>query len=265
MIQRFWGGRRGDGRTKSVNLFTVAYHYGRKWEMKQKVKKICYLCGDIIENKSTKDHVPPKQIFAPMIRQQYNLDRIETLPTHKHCNESYRLDEEYFTWTLAPMAIGSPVANAVVANHAKKFRAGRSIGLGKKILNQMIDRPSGLYLPKGIVVMKAEGKRIHRVAWKIIRGLYRIENNSMLPEDTPNFMELIEPASREQSKNIELWEAVKAQPSMGTYARVFDYKYLHVKKKQNLQLHLWGMLFWDRIMIFVAHHNPTLPSSLNPR
>ncbi|MFC1862987.1 hypothetical protein ACFL1Z_03435 [Thermodesulfobacteriota bacterium] len=217
--------------------------------------KICYLCGKSIKGRVTMDHVLPKQIFTPKVRQKHNLSQLKTLPTHKHCNESYQSDEDYFVWTLAPIALGSHTANAIADYHAKKFRSGKSVGLGKKILKQLSDQPGTLYLPRNQVTVRVEGARINRVAWKIIRGLYWIEKGSLLPENTKYYFELIEPENRDKSVFSEIWEIVKAQPSKGIYAGVFDYKYFHAKKG-GMQLHLWGMLLWDRIMLFISHHNP---------
>lgn len=39
------------------------------------------------------------------------------------------------------------------------------------------------------------------------------------------------------------------------YPGVFDYKYL-AADNEGAALHVWGMLFWDRIMIFVGHYPP---------
>jgi hypothetical protein len=217
---------------------------------------ICYLCCEPITNDRTDDHVPPKQLFAPQIRRTHNLDRLATLPAHGRCNQSYSRDEEYFVATLAPIALGSPSANAVVAHHAEKVRAGRSVPLSMRVLQQFTDRPGGLYLPRGLVAMRAQGSRITRVVWKIVRGLYTLEKQQLLPEPTPFTLELMEPENPDPPRHPEMWEAVKAQPGKGPYAAVFDYKYLHAVKGE-MQVHAWGMLFWDRIMIFAGHLHPT--------
>ncbi len=49
---------------------------------------LCYLCG---KPATTKDHVPPKTLFAPP--RPHNLI---TLPCCAECNGAYALDEEYF-------------------------------------------------------------------------------------------------------------------------------------------------------------------------
>lgn len=58
---------------------------------------VCYLCGELVREDVSDDHVPPKQFFAPIIRKNENLDQLVTLPTHKACNEAYARDEEYLT------------------------------------------------------------------------------------------------------------------------------------------------------------------------
>ncbi|MEA1927289.1 MAG: hypothetical protein U9N73_03720 [Candidatus Auribacterota bacterium] len=227
------------------------------------MSKICYLCGKLIKSKSTADHVPPQQIFAPGVRKKHNLDNLTTLPTHKNCNENYCLDEDYFVWSLAPIASMRPTAKAVVRHHTVKFRSGQCVGLGRKIIEQFTEKPGGIYLPGDLVAMSVEGNRINRVAGKIIRGLFWIENESFLPEETPYLLELIEPENHGRCKHPEYWEPVKAQVSKGTYPGVFDYKYLYAKAGE-LQLHVWGMLFWDQIMIFIAHHHPKLRTNIEP-
>src|SRR5262249_28449091 len=159
---------------------------------------------------------------------QHNLSQLATLLTHRACNGSYKMDEEYFTQALAPSAIDSPSGYAVVRDFAEKHRKGHT-KLGYKVLKEFTDRPSGLYLPGELMVKRLEGARIRRVTWKLVRGLYTIENRSLLPDSTPFLMELIEPErAHVKSRFQEFWEAVKAQPSRARYGGVFDYKYLDV-------------------------------------
>ena len=213
---------------------------------------ICYLCGEPIQGKSTNDHVPPQQLFVPRLRKQLKMDQLVTLPTHQDCNESYGRDEEYFARTLAPVASESPTGAATLEYYANQFKAGRSVKLGYKVWEQFEERPGGLYLPHGKIIMRLEGDRIKRVAWKIVRGLYFIEHQEVLPEDTRFMLEIIEPLNEDPPKLEQVWEAVKRQPSKGTYSSVFDYKYLDAQAGKH-RLHAWGMLLWDQIMVFVAH------------
>jgi hypothetical protein len=217
---------------------------------------ICYLCGlDIPDAELTQDHVPPKQFFAAPLRKVIKPSRLVTLAAHRTCNESYRLDEEYFTWELGSIAAGTLAADALNAYNASKFRAGESEKLGLKILSEFEDRPSGLWLPRDLVIKRVEGDRLKRVAWKVVRGLYRVETGQLLPEGTTFALDLREPENRDPSDLDELWERVKAQPSRGAYAGVFDYKYLDAKVDSG-RLHGWGMLLWDQVIVFIGHLHP---------
>jgi hypothetical protein len=217
---------------------------------------VCYLCGHPIEgDQFTDDHVPAKQFFAARLRASQNLSRLVTLPAHLACNKAYERDEEYFLWSLAPLAVDSVAGEAVARDHAKAFNEGKSVGLALKTLKEFERNPSGLYLPDDLVLKRVEGSRIVRVAWKIVRGLYRIENREFLPDDVPFTIEVFEPQVVAQSVENELWEAVKAADGKGAYPAIFDYKYRLVEV-DHLALHSWGMLFWDRLMIFIAHRQP---------
>jgi hypothetical protein len=219
------------------------------------VPEICYLCGQpIAPTDLSRDHVPPQQFFAAPIRKAVPLNLV-TLPAHRKCNEDYRLDEEYFTWTLCSVVAGTTAADALNAYNASKFKSGKSIPLGLKVLSEFEEQPGGLYLPRGLVAKRVDGHRIKRVAWKVVRGLYRIEIGSYLPEDTIYALEVKEPENRDPSDLDELWERVKAQASRGSYPGVFDYKYLDLRAGAA-QLHAWGMLLWDQMMVFIAHHPP---------
>ena len=48
---------------------------------------------------------------------------------------------------------------------------------------------------------------------------------------------------------------MKAQESKGRYGGVFDYKYVSASEG-DVQVHAWGMLLWNRIMVFVGHGAP---------
>lgn len=216
--------------------------------------EVCYLCGAAIEHDRSVDHVPAKQFFAKSYRDQ-NLGRLVTLPSHGSCNKSYQSDEEYFAWSLAPIALESPTGLALARENASKFVRGSSIGLGFKTLKEFEERPSGLYLPDQLVLKRVERKRLARVAWKIVRGLYRLEVGSVLPEATPFIVDFFEPQIAPSSIDNELWELVKAQDGKGAYPGAFDYKYL-LGNERGAKLHCWGLLFWDQIIAFVAHRDP---------
>lgn len=219
---------------------------------------LCYLCRHQIVSDASMDHVPPKQFYASSLRRELNLSGLVTIPAHGACNKSFARDEEYFTWSLSPLAVGSTAGNALAQDRAEKLkRQGRLLALYEMVRREFDKSPSGLHLPGGRVVKRFQHERVNRVVWKLVRGLYAHEMKSVLPDDTPRTTEIIEPERvRETAGTNAVWERVKAQDPRGSYGGVFEYKYLLGHAAQGQKLHLWGMLLWDKIMVFVAHHDP---------
>ena len=146
--------------------------------------KLCYLCGRPLSKPTSKDHCPPKALFAKDLRKR-NVELI-TRKVHGHCNYSYARDEEYFIATMIPFAWGSTAGNAIYKERISSFdEDGRNLRLGEKILRELEPRPGGLHLPTGLVTKRQEGDRIRRVAWKISRGLYFHHKKRVLPETFP--------------------------------------------------------------------------------
>lgn len=218
---------------------------------------LCYLCGEEIIGRPSYDHIPPQQLYSPTIRREHNLDGLKTRPTHSACNHAYGRDEEYVISALVAVSLGAPTANALVAHHAAQFRSGRRQGLVRRILSSMTDRPSGLHLPNGGGLMRLDGARVKRVMWKIVRGLYFIEHQAILPASTPYYVESKEPGNSSTGEFDDIWELVKSQPQKGDYPGVFAYKHLFAEE-DSARLHAWGMLWWDSQMWFVAHHASTV-------
>ena len=96
-----------------------------------------------------------------------------------------------------------------------------------------------------------EGERLHRVAWKIVRGLYFNDFAQVLPEDTQNNLEIYPPGKPPPEAFSHVLGAVDRR---GAYPGVFDYKYVQVPMFKNF--YYWGMLFWDRVILAVSFHNP---------
>ena len=171
-------------------------------------------------------------------------------------NRAFEKDEEYFTWSLSPLAVGSVAGDALARERAEKLGKGRSVPLFHAVRQEFDKNPSGLHLPGGRVVKRFEGERVNRVAWKLVRGMYFHETSNVLPDDTPFTTEIIEPErARELAGSNPLWENVRAQNPRGSYGGVFEYKYFF-GETDGKGLHSWGMILWDKIMIFIAHHDP---------
>lgn len=218
---------------------------------------VCYLCGlEVSDADRSADHVPPKQFYAATLRKVINLDQLVTLVTHKGCNNSFSADEEYFTWSLSPLATGRTAGDALHADRLDRLAGGRAVSLYHAVKQEFDSSPGGLILPGGLVVKRFDAERVTRIAWKLTRGLYFIEHHEALPDTTPRFFELIEPElARSKAGQNAVWESVKQQSPKGVNPGVFDYKYL-VGEADGKPLHCWGMLLWDRLMLFAAHHDP---------
>ncbi len=209
---------------------------------------ICYLCGQVLDGKVNDDHVPPKQLYGHEIRRVHN-PNLYVLPTHIACNESYRIDEDYFVHSLAPLTLGSYSGNSVIDDIKRRFSEGRRIPLGHKVLKEFERNPSGLILPRDKVVKRFDGKRVRRILWKIIRGLYFKEYGEFMPEGTFFSWEITGPWYQPPA----IFEAIRNLPSKGDYPGVLDYKYARYPEFDNANL--WGLIFWDRLITLGIFHN----------
>jgi len=211
---------------------------------------ICYLCGRPLAPPLSQDHVPPKQFYADAVRKKHS-PNLRTITVHKACNFAYQFDEDYFVNTIAPFARGSYSGNALLHEIFQKYHSGKKRGLVSKVYQEFERRPSGLVLPHGLVAKRIEGERVHRVAWKIIRGLYFHHFGEFLPQDTPNGLEIVPP---DQPPPKEFIIGLPDNPVRGQYPGVFDYKFAKFAEVHNFNY--WAMLLWDRIIMIVKFHDP---------
>jgi hypothetical protein len=209
---------------------------------------ICYLCGKLLTPPLNRDHVPPKQFYTDEIRKKHSPNLL-TIPVHQECNSSYQADEDYFLNTLAPFAKGSYSGNSLLDGIFRKYKDDIKRPLVHKTLNEFERRPSGLILPPDLVVKRIEGDRVHRVAWKIVRGLYFHHFAKVLPENTLNSLSIIPP---DQVPPKEFLIALGDQDALGSYPGVFDYKFIQVSELDNFNY--WAMLLWDRIILILPFH-----------
>jgi len=209
---------------------------------------VCYLCGNKLAQPINKDHVPPRQLYTEDIRKKHKPNLL-TIPVHSACNLSYQFDEDYFVNTLAPFARGSYSGNSFVEDVFKKYSINVKRDLVHKILNEFERNPSGLILPPNLVAKRIEGNRVHRIAWKIIRGLYFHHFNKVLPENTPHSLSIITP---DQVPPEEFLIALADAKSEGSYPGVFDYKFTQLPELNDFNY--WAMLLWDRVILIIPFH-----------
>ena len=192
-----------------------------------------------------------KQIYARRLRSEYNLNNLLTLPTHKRCNQSYQQDEDYFVYNLHLSAYSNS-GRAVSQDIISRKREGKGLGLIGRVHSQI----SQIVSPDGTEFNIMDASRIARITWKIVRGLFFIETNRFLPEDTrgncKNPITFGESASGIQSEyDWEQFDLIRRNPSRGQYPDIFDYKFCQVPTGENPDEYIWawGIWLWDRIAL----------------
>ena len=196
-----------------------------------------------------------KQIYASRLRRECNLSNLLTLPTHKQCNQSYQQDEDYFVYNLH-LSADSNSGRAISQDIISRTRDGRNVGLVGGIRSQI----SQIVSPNGTELNRMDASRMARITWKIVRGLFFIETNRFLPENTPmsckNPITFGESALGIQSEyDWEQFDLIRRNPSRGQYPDIFDYKYCQVFMEENPGEHrwFWGIWLWDRIVLLICH------------
>ena len=221
----------------------------------QVVPTHCYLCGEPLRNPTSKDHCPPQSLFAKKIRGRYNTNQLRTITVHKGCNASYALDEQYFVATLIPFAPGSEAGDAVFKEFTTSSRnSKRKRRLAEKVLREFEIQPGGVHLPSGVIAKRQDGRRIARVAWKIVRGLYFLHHGEILPE-TLSIGSNVTAPDRRPSELFLYMIGLADDETHGRYGGVFDYRF-RVEDTDFGNLNYWALLIWDRIIIEVYFHDP---------
>ena len=218
---------------------------------KIKTTPTCYLCGKAVERDFSRDHVPPKQLYEEGLRRKYS-PNLFWLPVHKACNKSYQHDEDYFVYSLMPLARGSNTGDSLrmkILEDCKKHP--EQAALLRKIVNEFERQPSGLILPDGLLVKRFDGDRILRVAWKIVRGLYFSHFSTFVPDDVPKGCELIPP---DQKPSDNFFRIFSSEQNYGRHPAVFDYTFKSFPEFHNLNY--WAMLLWDRLIMIVKFQFP---------
>lgn len=145
----------------------------------QSVQKLsfCYLCGKGFEpdEPPTRDHVPPKTIFA-------GRDRFDplVLPTHSDCNEAQSRNDE---------AIGQLLG----VSHGRAPKT-QNMRLRMDIIK---DRRSGTEL------LGIRGIDLRGVIARWVRGFHSALYGTFLPNDTPNAIHPPFPSGQQKEGGIE--------------------------------------------------------------
>jgi hypothetical protein len=141
----------------------------------------CVYCG--AKAGATRDHVPARQFFPSPVP-----PNLITVPSCEKCNKGWSMDEDYFRVLLVSCA--NTKGNAardklfpiVKASLARKQARGLASSFFNGIENVERVTPGGIYLGPA-PFFTGDGRRLDRVAEKIIRGLFYHETKRRLPPD----------------------------------------------------------------------------------
>jgi len=216
-------------------------------------ERICYLCGQEITGKISKEHVPPKQFYAKVFR-QVNSPNLLTLLSHEDCNKFYQADEDYFFAALAGLNEDAQIHDWLMGDVRKKIWRNNASGLRQKVLSEFSKTYSGIYLPNNLVAKKFDVARARKVVWKIVRGLFYYHYSRFLPESIKHAIMFYQIQDRPPKIYID---HLMDKPTYGGYPEVFVYRFARVSDKNSLSS-LWSLFFWQSIVAIV----PVIASEL---
>lgn len=221
--------------------------------MAKNSKRICYLCGQVIEAKSkddpmvlSMDHVPPRQFYMKQIRATQNLN-LDTAASHKSCNEAYKEDEEYFYVSMYPIVYKNYPAmeKLYFQDMIRRSQQPQTPAKLRKILSTAVTiTEGGIHLPDGMRQLTLDRDRIERIVVKIARGIlflfterYFKEQQIICKSFYDNQSEIPDP----------ILHALQLYPFDGIYSDVFAFSLL-----SSGGLHLLLMQFWKAFMFSVT-------------
>jgi hypothetical protein len=224
------------------------------------INKICYLCGkeiDFENDKTSPDHVPPKQFYPESFRAKNN-PKLFTLKVHDSCNKAYQKDEDYFFHSIGPLAHGSMAGNLVRLDLKKRFACHpHSRTLGEKILKEFIKRPSNIVLPNNLIGKTYDAERINRIIWKIIRGLFFKYYNRYLPMSNQHVCEIYQVLYEPPDEYLVTIHSnmINEYPEVIIYGHTsFCKNKVPIDMIENIkqdfnEVFSWAILLWQRIPI----------------
>ncbi len=213
--------------------------------------KICALCGDeVLKQDETVEHVPPKLFYPKKLRPTIK-DPFWTVPSHRKCNEKYRLDEEYFYHFLMPLVINenSEMGNVLLDDLRERRRNPQTASMIKWLLSEMeSETPGGMLLPPNIRRFSVNRVRVQKVASKISQCIYFREHGRFLPKLPCKHCELVEKIEDLQPLYRLILEHVKP---VSIAPDVFNYRYICVGG-----VHHFGFMFWAGFKFCLAFVDP---------
>ena len=190
------------------------------------------------------------------LRKKHNPNLL-TIPVHKSCNLEYQHDEDYFIQSIVPFVPQSYAGEALFRKTVADYHSGpKNRPLVHKVLGEFERSPSGLKLPRNKIAKRFDGKRISRVAWKIVRGLHFHHTNQVLPADWTKSVELhLADGSWVPPDHFKGFMSLPNNFPHGKYEGVFSYRFRSFPEANDL--HYWALLIVDCVIVIVMFHDLT--------
>jgi len=226
---------------------------------KPTLKTFCYLCGSSLAGEPhSYDHVPPIRFFPRRLRARGALQLLR-LPAHLGCNRQFQADEEFFFARLVPIAAESservardaledllrclrrPAGRALVISAGYEIDATREFGPALVRAGRPDSRRSRGNQPISWQSADVISPRLHRVVWKIVRGLAWARCDSYVPQDAPHTIQLVLPDGVPAVRLPARWETFVGDDE-GAFA---------FSKEAGSITNVWQLQFWTQIRAVV--------------
>ncbi|MBN2228263.1 MAG: hypothetical protein JW779_01645 [Candidatus Thorarchaeota archaeon] len=174
-----------------------------------------------------------------------------TVPSHRKCNEEYRLDEEYFYYFLMPLVINenSEMGKVLLDDLRERRKNPQTASIIKWLLSEMKpETSSGIILPPSIRAFDVNIVRVQNVTLKISQCIYFKEHGKFLPKLACKHCELFEKIEGLQPLYRVILEHIAP---VSIAPNVFNYRYICLDG-----LHLLGLMFWGGYMFCLAFDDP---------
>lgn len=211
-------------------------------ELTNKIKKRgqCAYCGKI--DLITDDHIPPKNIFP-----KPRASNLITVPCCKSCFEGWSKDDEYFRATILSSASVSelPESQSVIDTMMRSFKRSKGFTglIYNSIKNIKIFTETGIYLGDTSAI-KFDGKRIDRVAERIVRGLFFYKKGYPVPA---NYLVKAKIQDNNIQKVLESIKDIKFFPLEMIQDGIFSFTYQETVEDNNAGI--WLLLFFGSLLI----------------
>jgi hypothetical protein len=207
----------------------------------------CVYCGQT-EN-LTKDHIPPKNLFA-----KPRPNNLITVPSCYSCNKGFQLDDDYF-WMIMHTRMetgGHAELNKTKAKFITSLNRKESARYKRAILNSLFSTElvtkSGLYVGRA-TAFRVKGKRLNRVASRIVKGLFYHEKGFRLPDDC-EALAFADPLTMNDDPEVinRMVSFMLTKPEKVIGDNVFSYRYYFHEEEEYTSA--WLMVFYESMLFF---------------